>query len=121
MNQFPFQPRDLEGPVFNEPWEAQAFSLVIALHEQGSSTWEEWATTLSAEISRAQSQGDPDLGDSYYQHWLCALEKISASKNICSYPEMATRKSLWIAAYAHTPHGKPIELSAAEKEVGGRG
>ena len=114
MRQFPLQAHDLEGPVFNEPWEAQAFGLVIALHQRGLFTWEEWASMLSAEIRHAQSQGDPDLGNSYYQHWLCALEKISVLKEFSSYPEMAERKSLWISAYENTPHGLPINLSAAK-------
>ena len=117
MNQFPLQPRDLEGPVFNEPWEAQAFSLVIALHQQGLFSWDEWASMLSAEIRHAQSQGDPDLGNSYYQHWLCALEKISVLKEFFSYSEMTGRKNQWISAYQHTPHGRPIELSAAKIDL----
>jgi hypothetical protein len=28
-----------EGPVFNAPWEARAFALVLALHERGLFTW----------------------------------------------------------------------------------
>lgn len=115
MKQFPLQPRDGEGPVFNEPWEAQAFGLVIALHQQGLFSWDEWASVLSEEIRNAQDQGDPDLGNTYYQHWLCALEKMSVLKDVSSYTEMAGRKTQWISAYENTPHGKPIELSAAKE------
>ena len=43
MQKFPAQPTDDDGPVFNEPWEAQAFSLVLALHEKGQFSWDEWA------------------------------------------------------------------------------
>ena len=28
-----------DGPVFCEPWEAQAFSIVLALQQQGIFTW----------------------------------------------------------------------------------
>ena len=45
MQKFPFQPSDEDGPVFNEPWEAQVFSLVLALHEKGQFSWDEWAGT----------------------------------------------------------------------------
>ena len=59
-------PRDAEGPVFKAPWEAQVFALVIELHRRGVFTWPQWAEALSAAIVRAQSSGDPDLGDTYY-------------------------------------------------------
>ena len=29
-------PRDGDGPVFREPWEAQAFAMALALHERGA-------------------------------------------------------------------------------------
>jgi nitrile hydratase accessory protein len=69
----PFQPHDDEGPVFAEPWQAQAFALAVRLADEGLFTWDEWAAALSAEIARAQEAGDPDLGNTYYQHWLRAL------------------------------------------------
>ncbi len=59
----PSIPRDADGPVFREPWEAQAFALDVALHERGLFTWPEWAAALVAEIKRAQGAGDPDTGD----------------------------------------------------------
>ena len=73
MQKFPHQPQDDQGPVFNEPWEAQAFALVIALHEQELFSWQEWAGVLNEQIALAQAGGDPDLGNTYYQHWLVAL------------------------------------------------
>jgi len=112
---FLLQPTDDEGPVFNEPWEAQAFGLVIALHQQGLFSWQEWADVLSEEIKRAQSLGDPDLGNTYYHHWLNALEKISLRKKVSNQDELSQRKQQWHSAYLNTPHGMPIELSAASK------
>jgi len=114
MQNFPHQPQDDQGPVFNEPWEAQAFALVLALHEKGLFSWQEWAAVLSEQIALAQALGDPDLGNTYYQHWLAALEKISRQKNLSNEEEMSSRKSQWRAAYLNTPHGKPIELSAGK-------
>ncbi len=63
-------PRDADGPVFREPWEAQAFAMALALHARGLFTWNEWAAALADEIKRAQAAGDPDTGETYYRHWL---------------------------------------------------
>ena len=74
----PALPRDQDGPVFNAPWEAQAFAMAVQLHATGHFTWSEWADRLAAEIRRARDRGDPDLGTTYYEHWLRALERIVA-------------------------------------------
>ena len=110
---FPFQPADSEGPVFRAPWEAQAFGMVVALHGQGAFSWGEWAEQLSKEIQRAQQAGDPDLGDTYYSHWLSALEQLLLNKQVTSEPEVTARVDKWRRAYLATPHGQPIELSNA--------
>jgi nitrile hydratase accessory protein len=65
---------DAGSPVFNEPWEARAFAMTLALHERGVFTWPQWAEALSWQIAQAHAAGDADLGDTYYQHWLRALE-----------------------------------------------
>lgn len=103
---------DHDGPVFREPWEAQAFALTVALHEAGLFTWEEWAAALSAEIAAAQSAGDPDLGDTYYRHWQRALERLTADKGAAPCTELEERVALWRRAYLSTPHGQPVELEA---------
>ena len=80
----PSIPRDVDGPVFHEPWEAQAFAMTLVLHERGLFTWSEWAAALAAEISQAQAAGDPDTGETYYSHWLNALEKLVAEKAVAT-------------------------------------
>lgn len=108
--EFQLQPRDESGPVFKEPWEAQAFALVLALHEQGVFSWDEWAKCLSEQIVAAQDAGDPDLGDTYYQHWLAALEQLVIRKNLSGTAEIVARIDAWREAYLSTPHGQPVEL-----------
>ena len=103
-------PRDAEGPVFKEPWEAQAFSMAVALHQRGVFTWPEWAATLADEIKRAQAAGDPDTGETYYQHWLATLERLVADKGIASRDALARYHDAWDRAADRTPHGTPIEL-----------
>jgi nitrile hydratase accessory protein len=109
--QVPSIPRDADGPVFREPWEAQAFALAVALHERGVFTWSEWAAALGAEIKRAQAAGDPDTGETYYSHWLAALERLVAEKGVSSGETLARTKHAWEHACERTPHGQPIELS----------
>lgn len=103
-------PRDAEGPVFREPWEAQAFSMAVALHQRGVFTWPEWAQALAAEIKRAQAAGDPDTGETYYRHWLAALERLVADKGIATSETLTRYRDAWDHAADRTPHGKPIEL-----------
>lgn len=112
---FDGQPCDTDGPVFQEPWEAQAFAIVLALHEAGLFEWQEWAAALHTAISEAQLGGDADLGNTYYHHWLTALESLVLSKKLTSNAELITRKAQWHSAYEHTPHGHPVELVADAK------
>jgi nitrile hydratase accessory protein len=103
-------PRDEGGPVFREPWEAQAFALAVALNARGLFTWTEWAAALGEEIKRAQAAGDPDLGNTYYRHWLAALERLVAHKGLTSAAMLARTREAWDRAADRTPHGSPIEL-----------
>ena len=96
--------------MFREVWEAQAFAMTIALHERGLFTWSEWAHTLSQQIALAQTHGDPDLGDTYYQHWLAALESLVTTKQASCDAELKRYQQAWDHAADRTPHGRPIEL-----------
>lgn len=104
-------PCDKGGPLFGEPWEAQAFALALALHQRGLFTWGEWAATLAEEIKRAQAAGDPDTGETYYRHWLATLERLVAYKGVASGETLARYRDAWQHAAGRTPHGMPIELS----------
>jgi nitrile hydratase accessory protein len=106
----PSIPRDAEGPVFREPWEAQAFAIALTLHDRGVFTWPEWAAALAAEIKRAQTAGDPDTGDTYYRHWLATLEGLIAAKGVTTPEAMHRYRDAWDHAADRTPHGQPIEL-----------
>jgi nitrile hydratase accessory protein len=107
----PHLPRDASGPVFEEPWQAQAFALAVKLSEQGHFTWKEWAAALADELKAAADRGEPDDGTHYYEHWLAALERLVVDKGLTNREAMRERKEAWTEAYLHTPHGKPVELS----------
>jgi nitrile hydratase accessory protein len=106
------QPRDAEGPVFAEPWEAEAFAMAVKLAEAGWFTWAEWTAALAAEIAAAAARGEADDGTRYSHHWLAALERLAAEKRLVDRASLAERKAAWEAAYRATPHGAPVELGA---------
>jgi nitrile hydratase accessory protein len=106
-------PRDEGGPVFAEPWQAEAFALAVQLSAQGHFTWTEWASALSDELRGAMERGEPGDGSRYYQCWLAALERLVVAKHLSDSSELLARKEAWTEAYRRTPHGKPVELEAA--------
>ena len=105
-------PRDDGGPVFGEPWQAQAFAVAVKLSEAGHFTWKEWAAALAEELKAAADRGEPDDGSRYYEHWLSALERLVAAKGLAEPAALLERTDAWADAYRHTPHGKPVELRA---------
>lgn len=97
-------PRDAGGPVFAEPWEAQAFAMAVKLNEAGVFQWGEWAETLGAEL-KAQPERP------YYESWLAALERLVEAKGVMTEDERRARVEDWERAAKATPHGQPIVLS----------
>ncbi len=111
LDALPRLPRDEGGPVFAEPWQAQAFALAVKLSEQGHFTWKEWAAELAAELKATADRGEPDDGSHYYEHWLAALERLVTAKGLTDPAALEERKEAWAHAYRHTPHGKPVALA----------
>jgi nitrile hydratase accessory protein len=112
-------PRDEEGPVFEEAWQAEAFALTVRLHEAGCFTWNEWAATLAAVLREVRDRGELDDGSRYYNHWLAALERLVSAKRVVSASDLDRRKVAWMQAYLSTPHGQPVELQAELGTPGG--
>jgi nitrile hydratase accessory protein len=102
----PRLPKDVDGPVFAEPWEAQAFAMAVKLNEAGVFTWGEWAETLGAELKALPERP-------YYESWLAALERLVETKGVMSESERLARVDQWDRAAKATPHGQPITLSRA--------
>lgn len=105
---------DAASPVFAEPWQAQAFAMTLQLHQRGLFSWPEWAAALSTQISLAQQAGDADLGNTYYAHWLAALEALVAAKGAAPADELARCARAWDHAADRTPHGQPIVLQPVD-------
>ena len=100
-------PRPAEPDVFAEPWQAEAFALVVAMHERGLFSWNEWARQLAAEVGRHAAAAD---GSDYYRHWLSALENLLAAKGVADASQVDALAAAWQRAAIATPHGKPILL-----------
>jgi nitrile hydratase accessory protein len=105
-------PRDAEGPVFAEPWQAEAFALTVRLHEAGCFSWPEWAAALAAVLREVRDRAELDDGSRYYDHWLAALERLVTAKQMLTASDLDRRKAAWAQAYLSTPHGQPVELQA---------
>src|ERR1041385_8865023 len=88
-------PRDADGPVFAEPWQAQAFALAVRLSAEGHFTWKEWAAALAAELAAAAERDEADDGSEYYHHWVAALEKLVTAKGLADTPSLYERKEAW--------------------------
>lgn len=102
----PGLPRDATGPVFAEPWQAQAFALAVRLHAENAFAWPDWAAALSQELA----QDPDDDGSRYYHHWVAALERLVTERGLLTAPDLVARKHAWDQAYRHTQHGRPVEL-----------
>lgn len=110
----PSIPTDAGEPIFREPWEAHAFAMALALHERGSFTWADWSADLASEIETAAVAGDPDTGDTYYEHWLAALERMVVKKGLASPEDLNRYRDAWDHAADRTPHGQPIDLRPSD-------
>jgi len=110
---FADQPHDSDGPVFREPWEAQAFAITVSLHKSGLFSWDTWTQTIGAVI--AADEHPDTTGERYYQYWLLALEQLVADKTPISSELLETRKNAWDRAARATPHGEAIELGRDER------
>ena len=115
LGSLPELPRDDGGPVFAEPWQAQAFALAVRLSEQGHFTWTEWTEALGAQLKAAADRGEPDDGSRYYEHWLAALESLVTQKRLTDSGTLDERKEAWTQAYRATPHGQPVKLDKVER------
>lgn len=111
----PFLHENESAPVFREPWQAQAFAMVLKLHEQGHFSWNEWAEALSQAIAKGDSAGDSqtDTGEHYYQYWLVALETLITRQGLASSDDLDARQLAWKRAHQNTPHGEPVALANA--------
>lgn len=102
-----------EGPAFDSPWQAQAFSLVVHLHRSGLFPWQDWVAIFSAVIQEAPATASESVNDAYYRQWLLATERLVERLGLTTAAAIAERTEEWRQAYRNTPHGQAVALSHA--------
>lgn len=107
--------KDIDGPLFDKPWQARAFALVVNMNKAGLFPWKDWSATLGAVIKAEPQQPGETVNDAYYRQWMAALEKMVASLGLVDGADVTSRAEQWRKAYLNTPHGVPITLCNAEK------
>lgn len=116
-NELPHSPevwlKDLDGPVFDKPWQSEAFALVVSMNEAGLFRWKDWAETFTAEIDAAPALPGETVNDAYYRQWVSALERMVASLGLVTGADVNSRAQEWRQAHLNTPHGHPILLANA--------
>jgi nitrile hydratase accessory protein len=83
-------PGDAGGPIFQEPWQARSFALVVSLCRDGQYEWDDFRRLLIAEIGAADAAGDGATG--YYDHWLAASEKLLTARGLVAAGDLTGRK-----------------------------
>lgn len=97
-----------EGPPFEEPWQGEAFALVVSLRRAGHIGVREWTEALAREVAADRESG---AARSYHRQWLAALEALLAGKGLVGEAEREARAEAWREAYRTTPHGRAVELA----------
>lgn len=106
-------PRKRGEPVFQNSWEAEAYAIGNLLVKEGLISCRQWMDLMASAIQRAQTAGDPDHGDTYYNHWCAALESFCFQMQWISQHDYQNLLSLWAEAIANTPHGVPLTIENA--------
>ena len=105
----PGVPRDEDGPVFREPWEARAFAMALALHEAGVFTWKEWAERWARRSSARRPPAIPiparPITSTGSPRW-----KPGRRQGRHHIRVLHRYRDAWDHAADRTPHGEPIEL-----------
>ena len=109
----PDAPGDEAGPIFDAPWQAQAFAIVVRLSKTGHFGWDEWVRVFSKEIAHSPARSGESANDAYYRQWLGALEQIVVTTGLLASSNTKERAAEWRAAYINTPHGQAVELAHA--------
>ena len=82
-------PRQNGELQFEEPWEARAFGLAVALNAQGTYQWKDFSEGLANEIGRAEAHAGGETH--YYENWLKTLETLVIEQGLISAEELEAR------------------------------
>jgi nitrile hydratase accessory protein len=72
-------PRSNGELVFEEPWQARALGLGVAVMDELGVTWSEWQRHLAPAIAAHGYDPAESAATAYYTAWLDALESLLAA------------------------------------------
>jgi nitrile hydratase accessory protein len=115
MSEIPLPSLDRPN-AFAAPWEAQAFAMVLKLHEAGLFQWSEFADKLSTEI-----HAHPDAP--YYECWYEAAVELLTERGIVA-PEALFEQAREVVRFRASDHHhiartEPIAVSPARVATSG--
>ena len=91
---------EVDGPTFEEPWQARAFGIAVALYDDGAGfEWSAFQERLIEEVRRDDT-GATDAGaleGVYYEQWLAALERLLVEDGAIDPGELAERAASFAA------------------------
>jgi len=96
-----------DAAPFDAPWQAQLFALTVAMNEAGHFTWSDWAAVFGPRVQEVAA-------DHYWEVWSEALIALLDQRGIAAAADVRALTEAWQRAARNTPHGQPIELSAAD-------
>ena len=95
---------------FEAPWHADLFATTHALAATGAFAWTDWAAVFGAALAKADAEGAPKDGSTYYEIWLAAFEAFLSERQLAEPSRIDALDSAWRDAYLTTPHGQPVTL-----------
>lgn len=115
LDALPDLPRDTDSPVFREPAEAIAFALAFACTSRACSPGKNGrpcclrrSTLLRLMGIQTWATPATSIGPRPWSGW--SVTRAGAVGPM----ELDQRTDRWRRAYLNTPHGRPIQLSAAD-------
>lgn len=91
-------PRKNGELIFEAPWEARAFGMVVRLCESGLYHWDDFKDRLIQAIAqRACKDPEVDPESGYYHHWLCAFEQLLKDHSILNGAELEARTAEYLS------------------------
>ena len=110
----PSIPCDAEGPVFREPWEAQAFAMTLALYDRGCSPGRNGRRRSATRSRRRRPPAIPTPAKPITGTGSTRWSGSWRRKGVADAKTLHRYYHAWDHAADRTPHGQPIELKPSD-------
>lgn len=87
-----------DAPTFEAPWQARAFGVAVALHDDDDRDWSAFQERFVERIADADPEAmQADVEDTYYERWLASLEALLREEGLASEAELDRRAAEFAA------------------------